>query len=92
GRVTAPSPEISRVGYEMFGLKAYFVGEWKILWMPKPFGSGEWELFDLSKDPGETSDLSKIYPEKREEMVALWEKYKKENGVLDISLDLSGVK
>jgi arylsulfatase len=92
GRVTTASPEISRVGYELFGLKAYFVGEWKILSMPKPFGSGEWELFDLSKDPAEMNDLSKINPEKREEMIALWEKYKKENGVLEISFDLSGVK
>jgi arylsulfatase len=92
GRVTTASPEISRVGYELFGLKAYFVGEWKILWMPKPFGSGKWELFDVSKDPGEMNDLSQTYPEKTKEMIALWEKYKEENGVLDISLDLSGVK
>jgi arylsulfatase len=92
GRVTTASPEISRVGYELFGLKAYFVGEWKILSMPKPFGSGKWELFDLSKDPGEMNDLSQTYPEKTKEMIALWEKYKEENGVLDISLDLSGVK
>jgi len=25
------------VGYELFGLKAYFSGDWKILWMPEPF-------------------------------------------------------
>ena len=28
-----------KVGYELFGLKAYFAGDWKILWMPKPFGT-----------------------------------------------------
>ena len=30
------------------------------------------------------------YPEKRKAMIALWEQYKVENGVLDIDMDLSG--
>jgi arylsulfatase len=57
--------------------------------MPPPFASGEWELYDLKKDPGETQDLSSDYPEKVEEMVALWEQYSEDNSVLDISYDLS---
>jgi arylsulfatase len=80
----------NQVGYELFGLKAFFVGDWKILRMPRPFASGEWELYDLKKDPGETNDLSSEYPEKVQEMIALWERYKKDNAVLDISYDLSG--
>jgi arylsulfatase A-like enzyme len=80
------------VGYELFGMKAYFDGGWKILWMPKPFGKGEWELFNLSKDPAELNDLSGMHPDRIKTMIARWEKYKKDNGVLDISLDLSGLK
>jgi arylsulfatase len=57
--------------------------------MPPPFASGEWELYDLKTDPGETNDLSREYPEKVQEMVALWEQYKEDNTVLDISYDLS---
>ena len=34
------------------------------------------------------NDLSKEHPDKREQLVALWEQYKKDNGVLDISLDV----
>jgi arylsulfatase len=79
------------VGYELFGLKAYFAGDWKILWMPKPFGKSEWELFDLKDDPAELNDLSAAQPERLEDLVARWEQYKKDNGVLDISLDLSGL-
>ncbi len=79
-----------RVGYELFGLKAFFDGDWKILWMPRPFASGEWELYDLKTDPGETNDLSSEYPEKVQEMVALWERYREDNKVLDVSYDLSG--
>lgn len=59
--------------------------------MPKPFGTGDWELFDLERDPGELEDLSQQRPDKRKELVALWEQYKRDNGVLDISVDLSGV-
>jgi arylsulfatase len=80
------------VGYELFGLKAYFAGDWKILWMPKPFGKGEWELFDLKQDPAEMNDLSGKHPDRLKKMIARWEQYKRDNGVLDISFDLSVVK
>ena len=80
------------VGYELFGLKAYFEGNWKILRMPKPFGTGEWELFDLEQDPGEVNDLSGEHPDRLDAMVARWEQYKKDNGVLDISFDMSAAQ
>jgi arylsulfatase A-like enzyme len=88
----APYSIAGRVGYELFGLKAFFDGDWKILWMPKPFGKGDWELFNLKNDPGELSDLSKLHPDKCKAKIALWRQYKVDNGVLDISMDLSGGK
>jgi arylsulfatase A-like enzyme len=54
-----------------------------------PFGKSDWELFDLSQDPGETNDLSREHPDRTDSMIALWEQYKAENGVLDISYDVS---
>ena len=92
GKAGAPYAGADEVGYETFGLKAYFSGRWKILWMPKPFGKGEWELFDLREDPGEMNDLSGTQPDRLKDLVARWEQYKKDNGVLDISYDFSGVK
>ena len=89
GKVETPSAEVSQVGYELFGLKAYYVGDWKILWMPPPFGPGEWELFNLREDPAEMNDLSGEDAAKLAEMIALWERYKDDNGVLDIALDLA---
>jgi arylsulfatase len=89
GRAEVPYPEASRVGYELFGLKAYFDGDWKILWMPPPFGSGEWELYNLEDDPAEMNNLGVRHPERLEQMVAMWEQYKTDNEVLDISLDLA---
>jgi len=92
GKVGTPYTEASQVGYELFGLKAYFVGDWKSLWMSKPFGPGEWELFNLKQDPAELNDLSKQHPGKLKELITLWEQYKIDNKVLDISLDLSELK
>lgn len=89
GRVESPSVEICQVGYELFGLKAYIAGDWKILWMPPPVGKGDWELFNLREDPGEMNDLSKLHPERVEEMAALWEQYRIDNNVLDISYDMT---
>jgi len=90
GRTEHAYPEASQVGYELFGLKAYFDGDWKILWMPPPFGSGSWELYNLTDDPAEMSDLASEHPKRLGEMVAMWEQYKTDNEVLDISFDLSG--
>ena len=89
GEVEAPYAEAGQVGYELFGLKAYFDGDWKILWMPDPLGSGEWELYNIENDPAEMHDLGGEHPERLERMVAMWEQYKIDNEVLDISLDLT---
>jgi len=89
GEKETPYAGAAQVGYELFGLKAYFDGNWKILRMPPPFASGEWELYNLAEDPSEMHDLSSEYPEKVEEMVKRWEQYKEDNSVLDAALDLS---
>jgi arylsulfatase len=92
GSAEAPYAGADQVGYELFGLKAFFDGDWKILRMPPPFGSGEWQLYNLAEDPPEMNDLAAEYPERLELMIQMWERYKEENTVLDISsLDLSEV-
>jgi len=88
GEKETPYAGAAQVGYELFGLKAYFDGNWKILRMPPPFASGEWELYNFAEDPSEMHDLSSEYPEKVEEMVKRWEQYKEDNSVLDAALDL----
>jgi arylsulfatase len=75
----------SEVGYELFGFKAFFDGSWKIVQLPKPLGTGDWELFDLSTDPGELRDLSAQQPDRLQRMVDRWNAYKSENGVLDVA-------
>jgi arylsulfatase len=70
------------IGWEMFGNRALRQGKWKILWITGPNGDDRWELYDLEKDPGESKDLSKQYPEKFKEMLSLWDDYVKRNGVV----------
>jgi arylsulfatase len=90
GNATKPYIGSSQVGYELFGMKAFIDDHWKILLMPPPFGTGDWQLYDLGEDPGEIVDLSDQNPDRLVEMVAQWEQYQDENGVLDISHNLSG--
>lgn len=89
GNTMSPYVGADQVGYELFGMKAFFDGDWKVLWMPPPFGSGDWQLYNLKTDPGELVDLSNQQPERLVRMIDRWEHYKQENGVLEISYNFS---
>lgn len=71
------------MGWELFERKAYIQGNWKILRLPEPFGSGEWALYNLETDPGESNDLSLQFPEKRDSLINGWLKYAEENDLVD---------
>lgn len=70
------------IGYELHGTRAYIQGDWKILQSPMPIGDGRWELYNISDDPAETTDLSREFPEKRSELVEKHKIYERENGVI----------
>jgi arylsulfatase len=57
-------------------------GGWKIRWEYKPFGKGDWELFNIAVDPGERKDLAAEHPDKLKAMTALWDQYVKANNVV----------
>jgi len=70
-------------GWELFEMKAYIKDNWKILRLPEPFGTGDWELYDLKNDPAETTDLSLQYPEIKTKLIEQWKKYAEHNEVYD---------
>ena len=49
-----------------------------------PTGDGEWRLFNLKFDPGETRDLAAAEPDRFKTMMADYRAYAKANGVLDM--------
>lgn len=71
------------MGYELFEMKAFIEGEWKILRLPKPFGTGDWQLYNIGQDPGEIDDVSASYPEIKTNLVNEWQEYSERNGVVD---------
>lgn len=71
------------MGWELFEMKAYIKGNWKLLRLPQPFGTGQWQLFDIVKDPGETTDLSAQFPEIKTSLISDWNQYALQNEVHD---------
>jgi len=66
-------------GDESYG-RAYLFsadGRWKALWTEPPTGpvDGHWELFDVSRDRGETTDLSAQNPAVTSQLVTQWRAY-----------------
>jgi arylsulfatase A-like enzyme len=87
GPVLAGQTETIRTGqdylaWEIFGNRAVRQGDWKVRWEFKPFGKGDWELFDLAADPGERKDLAKERPDKLQALLALWDSYVRTNNVI----------
>ena len=71
-------------GWELGGRKALRKGDWKIVFSNKQWGTGAWELYDLRSDRSELHDLSGAQPDKLRELVAEYERYVREVGVVDI--------
>lgn len=71
------------MGWELFEMKAYIKGDWKLMRLPEPFGSGQWELYNLKTDPAETTDLSAKYPDIKEDLLKSWNDYAQQNQVHD---------
>lgn len=69
-------------GFELFGRRAIRDGDWKALWLPPPYGPGTWQLYDLARDPGETDDRAAAEPERLKSLVAAWDRYVRETGVV----------
>lgn len=72
------------IGWELGGRKALRKGDWKIVYANKPWGEGEWELYNMAQDRVETHNLAASQPQKMQEMLAAWKEYVAQNGVLEI--------
>ncbi len=69
-------------GWELFGQRAIRRGDWKLVFVSQPNGSGEWALYDLNRDPGEAHDVSAQHPEIFQTLKAGWQDYQREMGII----------
>jgi len=84
GERTAIYGDDDAVGFEVSGNSALYRGNWKISRIPEPLGDGEWHMYDLSTDPGETTDLASARSELFQDMLNEYLSYADEVGVVTV--------
>jgi arylsulfatase len=82
GQTDAVHDADTGTGWELFGRRAIRQGDWKALYLPAPYGPATWQLYDLSRDPGEVHDLAASRPDKLADLLELWDRYVEDNGVI----------
>lgn len=82
GEENSPRSAQDYVAWEVFGNRALRQGDWKLRWQWMPYGTEQWELFNLVDDPAERRDLALHHPEKVEALLVLWDDYVRENNVI----------
>lgn len=82
GSATAVRGGDQPLGYELSGNAALFKGALKLVRNMPPLGDGQWHLYDLGVDPGETQDLRERMAPQFQRMQADYASYEKANQVL----------
>ncbi|PLP98328.1 arylsulfatase [Cupriavidus pauculus] len=82
GKATGPAR--ATFAEELYGRTYVYADNWKATWIEPPFGpaNGEWQLFDIRADRGETSDLAVQRPDVVADLKAKWNDYAKAVGAV----------
>ncbi|MBR8657171.1 hypothetical protein KDH83_28020, partial [Achromobacter sp. Marseille-Q0513] len=64
------------------GRHALRAGDWKLVHCNRPWGAGDWELYDLAADPGETRDLAASRIDIVSALLRDWDAYVAEHNVI----------
>jgi arylsulfatase len=80
------------VGYELTDHAALFQGDYKLVVNQPPLGDGQWRLFNIARDPGETVDLAGSEPATFQRMLSSYERYRRDNGVLPMPAGYTQMK
>lgn len=80
---SAYGPDEARA-VEVSGNSALYLGDYKITRSMPPVGDGRWRLYNLARDPGETTDLSASEPAIMQRMLAEYAAYAERVGVLEM--------
>ncbi len=70
------------VGFEGTGADVLYKGDFKLVRNGEPFGDSQWHLYNYREDITESMDLSDSKPELVQSMLAEFETYMQQNGVI----------
>ncbi|MDX1958189.1 MAG: arylsulfatase [Leptospiraceae bacterium] len=80
------------VGFEVQGTGAIYRGDWKITRIPPPLGDGNWHLYNVALDPGETNDLASKNPVLFQELINEYQRYATSVGIFETPVNESAKK
>lgn len=80
------------VGYELTDHGVLFQGDYKLVVNQPPVGDGQWRLFNIVTDPGETTDLSASQPVRFQRMLSGYEQYRRDNKVVPVPEGYTQIK
>ncbi|MDB4986706.1 MAG: arylsulfatase [Myxococcaceae bacterium] len=67
---------------ELFGRRYVRKDQWKLTWIEAPYGTSDWQLYNIDQDRGETTDVSAQQPDVRSSLTSEWDKYVTRVGVV----------
>ncbi|MBL8380409.1 MAG: arylsulfatase [Burkholderiales bacterium] len=78
-----------RIAWELAYGRGVKIGDWKAIYLPAVINNvipevpaKRWLLYNIARDPGETTDLAEAEPGKLKELVEAWFAYAREVGVV----------
>ena len=75
---------------ELFGNSMVLAGDYKAMRVrPGMYGDGQWHLYNIQKDPGETQPLNETEPQRLQKLVKIYDQYAKEKGIIPVADDWS---
>lgn len=90
GAADTPRTEDDWHAFELFGNSYVVQGDFKAIRVrPGMYGDGEWHLYDIRNDPGETMPLEATQPERLAALVAIYDAYAAERGIVPVQDDWS---
>lgn len=76
-------------GAEHFGHRSYRSGDWKLIFTPVAMGgTGDWALYNLADDPGETIDVIAHHSDVARDLTAKWDEYATDTGVVPVDFSV----
>jgi arylsulfatase len=88
GSADTPRTEDQWHAFELFGNGYLVAGDYKAMRVRTGmYGDGEWHLYDIVRDPGETRPLDAEQPQRLKAMVELYEGFAKDNGLVPVAED-----